>query len=232
MKILAFDTASSACSAALWRDGRVVARSFERMERGQSEALIPMVMATLAEAGEALPRIDLIAVTVGPGTFTGLRIGLAAAKGFSLAARIPCLGVTTLEAVARAVPESDRRAATVLVVLETKREDVYAQVFDSALRPLTRPEAVAMACLFNLVRPIATGRLLVAGDAAPRASGPLRAAGGSFSLAGGVGIPDAAEVVAIAAQRFRRGIEVPTPAPLYLRPPDAVVPVAGGRLRP
>ena len=232
MKILAFDTASSACSAAVWRDGHVAARRFERMDRGQSEALIPMVVAALADAGEAMAGLDVIAVTVGPGTFTGLRIGLAAAKGFSLAACIPCLGVTTLEAVALAVPASDRRCAALLVALETKRDDVYAQVFDPGLRPLTPPAAIAAAGLSDLVRPFTSGRLLVAGDAAARADEALRNGGVPFALAGGAGIPDAAHVAAIAAERFRPGIELPPLAPLYLRPPEAILPVAGGRLRP
>lgn len=232
MKILAFDTASSACSAALWRDGRVVARRFERMERGQSEALIPMVMVTLAEAGEALAAVDLVAVTAGPGTFTGLRIGLAAAKGFSLAARIPCLGVTTLEAVAHAVPDGDRRNAALLVVLETKREDVYAQLFDPALRPLTAPEAVPPGALSDLLSPYRGSRLLIAGDAAGRALDALGSEGSTLIRAGGAGVPDAAQVAAIAAARFRPGATLPPLVPLYLRPPEAVLPVAGGRLRP
>ncbi len=115
MRILALDTATSACSAALWHDGRVCARRLVRMERGQSEALMPMVLDVLAEAGCGFSQLDLLAVTVGPGAFTGLRIGLAAARGMALASGIPCLGVTTLEAVAHGVPEGERAADPLLV---------------------------------------------------------------------------------------------------------------------
>ena len=95
MRILAFDTATSACSAALWEDGRVGARRFETMTRGHAEALVPMIADVMDEAGTNFPRLDLIAVTVGPGAFTGLRIGLAAARGMALAAAVPCLGGLT-----------------------------------------------------------------------------------------------------------------------------------------
>ena len=95
MKILAFDSATSACSAAIWRDGEIPARRFVAMERGQSEALIPMVVEVLKEAGLTYAEIDFIAVTVGPGSFTGVRIGLAAARGMALAGGLPVVGVTT-----------------------------------------------------------------------------------------------------------------------------------------
>ncbi|MCH6588836.1 MAG: tRNA (adenosine(37)-N6)-threonylcarbamoyltransferase complex dimerization subunit type 1 TsaB, partial [Proteobacteria bacterium] len=72
--LLAFDTAGTACSAAIWRDGAVRARRFEAMSRGQSERLVPMIQAVMAEAGVAYPALDAIAVTCGPGGFTGVRI--------------------------------------------------------------------------------------------------------------------------------------------------------------
>ena len=143
MKVLALDTATSACSAALWEDGAVRARRLTITERGQAEALMPMVLAVLEEAGEDFAGLDLLAVTVGPGAFTGLRIGLAAARGMALAAGLPCLGVTTLEAVAHGVGADERARATLLVALETKRADLYVQAFDGGLQPLGEPRAVA-----------------------------------------------------------------------------------------
>ena len=100
MRLLALDTATSACSAALWQDGTVLARHLQPMARGQSEALLPMVAAVMAEAGLAFADLDLLAVTVGPGTFTGIRIGLAAARGLALATGLPLAGIATTEAVA------------------------------------------------------------------------------------------------------------------------------------
>ncbi len=104
MKILALDSATGACSVALWHDGAILARRFAVMDRGQSEVLIPMVREVLAEAGADFPSIDVFGVTVGPGAFTGLRIGLAAARGMALASGRPLVGVSTFEAVAHGVP--------------------------------------------------------------------------------------------------------------------------------
>jgi len=224
MRILAFDTAAAACSAALWRDGKVRAHRFEAMERGQSERLLPMLDEVLAEAGETYAGLDLLAVTVGPGAFTGLRIGLAAARGLALAANLPCLGVTTLEAVAHAVPEAARSGDGLLVALETKREDIYTQTFANDLRPLDEARAAdpgALELPAGLVRPVA------AGDAAARLPAKL-----AESTAPGDGLPDATVIADLAARRWRPGQETPPPQPLYLRPPMATLPVAGGRLRP
>ncbi len=228
MRILALDTATSACSAALWRDGSVCARRLARMERGQSEALMPMILDVLAEAGCGFSQLDLLAVTVGPGAFTGLRIGLAAARGMALASGVPCLGVTTLEAVAHGVPEGERAADPLLVVLDTKRADVYAQVFAPDLEPLGPPKALLPGALSGLVP---AGRILVAGDAAARAAGALAEAGITVVLSAASGMPDAATVAGLAARRWRPGEPVDAPAPLYLRPPDARPATGGGRGR-
>ncbi|MCH7931874.1 MAG: tRNA (adenosine(37)-N6)-threonylcarbamoyltransferase complex dimerization subunit type 1 TsaB, partial [Proteobacteria bacterium] len=94
MNVLALDTATAACSVALWSDGTVLAQRFATMARGHAEALMPMVEAVMAEAGLAFADLDLVATTVGPGTFTGLRVGLAAARGLALAGGLPIVGVT------------------------------------------------------------------------------------------------------------------------------------------
>ena len=185
MRILALDTATSACSVALWCDGAVRARRFAPMERGQAEALVPMLGAVLADAGCAFAELDLLAVTVGPGTFTGLRIGLAAARGLALAAALPCLGVTTLEAVADGVGPEERAGAALLVVLDAKRRDVYAQLFSAGLEPLGEARAVLPS---GLAETLPAGPLVVAGDAAHSAAEALargRARGRSQHRAGG-----------------------------------------------
>ena len=235
MNILSLDTALAACSAALWRDGAIAARRFAPMVRGQSEALMPMVRQVLAEAGAGFADIDLVAVTIGPGAFTGLRIGLAAARGLALATGRPCLGVTTLEAVAAGVAAAERDAGTVLVVLETKRADVYAQSFGAKsvggeLKPLDSPRAVVPERLVGAVapgtppafnirgHPVAPGPLVVAGDAASRVAAVLGDAGVPASLSAAPGLPDAAVVARLAARRWRPGQVLAPPSPLYLIP--------------
>ena len=141
--VLALDCATIACSAAVWRDGEVVARRLRPGRRGHAEVLMPMVQDVMAEADLAYDALDAIAATVGPGTFTGLRIGLAAARGLALAAGLPLVGVTTLEAIAHGVPESARAGRAVLVVLDARRGQVYAQAFGPDLAPRGQPAAVA-----------------------------------------------------------------------------------------
>lgn len=223
MRILGFDTATNACSAAVWRDGRVVARRFEPMARGHAERLMPMILEVMAEAGEDFAALDAIAVTNGPGAFTGLRIGLAAARGLALARELPCLAVTTLDAVAAGVPEAERRDRVLLVVLETKRADVYAQAFAPDGTPLGPPAARLPDELPTMLKD-APGPVVIAGDAADRGRDALVAAGMAAEVSAAAGLPDAAVVAALAAARFSPGAAVARPRPLYLSPPMTTTP--------
>jgi tRNA threonylcarbamoyladenosine biosynthesis protein TsaB len=234
MRILGFDTATSACSAAVWENGRIAARRFEPMSRGQSERLMPMVREVLSEAGADFPDLDLLAVTTGPGAFTGLRIGLAAARGMALAGDLACFGVTTLDAVAAGVSETERQKANVLVVLDSKRAEVYAQAFRSDLRPLSEAQALMPADLAALM---ANGegdadRVLVAGDGAGQVIQALKDKGIEAVLSTAPGVPDAATVAAIAAERWSSDQPAEPLRPLYLRPPDAKASKNGGGIRP
>ena len=234
MRILGFDTATSACSAAVWEDGRIAARRFEPMSRGQSERLMPMVREVLSEAGADFPDLDLLAVTTGPGAFTGLRIGLAAARGMALAGDLAYFGVTTLDAVAAGVSEQEREKANMLVVLDSKRAEVYAQAFRSDLRPLSEVQALMPADLAALT---ANGegdadRVLVAGDGAGQVIQALKDKGIEAVLSTAPGVPDAATVAAIAAERWSSDQPAEPLRPLYLRPPDAKASKNGGGIRP
>ena len=204
------------------------------MSRGQSERLIPMVREVLSEAGADFPDLDLLAVTTGPGAFTGLRIGLAAARGMALAGDLACFGVTPLDAVAAGVSETERQKANMLVVLDSKRAEVYAQAFRSDLRPLSEAQALMPADLAAL---LATGegdanRVLVAGDGAGQVIQALKDKGIEAVLSTAPGVPDAATVAAIAAERWFSDQPAEPLRPLYLRPPDAKASKNGGGIRP
>ena len=204
------------------------------MSRGQSERLMPMVREVLSEAGADFPDLDLLAVTTGPGAFTGLRIGLAAARGMALAGDLACFGVTTLDAVAAGVSETERQKANVLVVLDSKRAEVYAQAFRSDLRPLSEVQALMPADLAALT---ANGegdadRVLVAGDGAGQVIQALKDKGIEAVLSTAPGVPDAATVAAIAAERWSSDQPAEPLRPLYLRPPDAKASKNGGGIRP
>ena len=221
MKILAIDTACSACSVALAVDGRIVASDSVAMARGHAEALMPMVQAVMARAGVVFSALDLVAVTVGPGSFTGLRTGLAAARGIGLARGIPVVGVTTLETVAVAAVRALADPMSVLpvvVALETRRTDLYVQRFDLSSDQGLAPQSEVLALPPEAaVRLIPVTGALLAGDGAARllaAAGP--AMRGTIRHAEAVCLPDAADVAAIALARA----ETPLPAaPLYIHPP-------------
>lgn len=215
MKILALDSATSACSVALWQDGRTLAHRFAEMARGQSEVLVPMVAEVMAEAGADFAGLDLLAVTVGPGAFTGIRIGLSTARALALAADKPLAGIATAEAVAAAVPEAERAGRVVLVVLDSRREELWVQAFSATLEPLGVVAALAPA----QVGALDLGPLVLTGDARDLVAPLLPDA----ILASSPGAPDAVQVAALAARRWTDGTALP-PEPLYLRPPDVTMP--------
>jgi tRNA threonylcarbamoyladenosine biosynthesis protein TsaB len=226
LSVLAFDSAGPGCSAAVWRDGDILSRRAAPMARGQAEHLVPMIAAVLEEAGMAAIKLDLIAVTTGPGAFTGLRIALAAARGLALASDVTVMGITSFAAVAAQVPPAERQGRRLVVALESKRAEFYLQAFGAEGEPESEGALVA---------PIDCGRwlgqapLLLAGDAAERlaATLPERA----LARASSPGIPDAAVIARLAAASWRPGVRPPPPRPLYLRPPDTTQPRRGTALR-
>lgn len=222
MNVLGLDTATTACSAALWRDGRIVASRRLTMSRGQAEALLPLVMETLAAAGlDGLESLDRIAVTVGPGAFTGLRIALAAARGFAVALDLPVVGITTFDAIAHAVPAAERQGRRLLVAVDSRRAEPWVQLYDADLTPLGEPAAPAPADIAAWLPP---GPLLAAGDGL----GLLRdhlAGRPDVAFAAGDGLPDAALVATLGARAVP---PFPSPRPLYLRPPDVSLPKPRG----
>ena len=221
MKLLALDTACAACSVAVCDGTAVRAHHFETMQRGHAEALMPVVEAVLAESGLGYAALDAIAVTRGPGTFTGLRIGLAAARGLALAAGLPLIGPTTLEIIAAAA-RSHRPNRFVAVMIEARRGEVYSQTFAPDGEAIDTAAALAPEAALDRA---ATVEAVLAGDAALR----LAALTAGVDVAPGDGLPDAVVLAAVAAERpLPRVGEIVSP--LYLRPPDAKLPGAvGGR---
>ncbi|MBM3565258.1 MAG: tRNA (adenosine(37)-N6)-threonylcarbamoyltransferase complex dimerization subunit type 1 TsaB [Alphaproteobacteria bacterium] len=222
MLVLALDTAMSSCAAALVRDGRALAVHTRTMRHGHAEALLPMIEQVMAEGQRAYADLDLVAATVGPGAFTGIRVGLAAARGIALAAGKPGAGVTTLEAIAAAWP-----GAPVLAAIESRREDLFAQIFDAAGAALCEPRAVAPEGLAALVREAGlAGPFRLAGDGAPRAAAALKKEGLDVGAIETAPAPDPVRVAAIAAARMGLADSLPL-RPLYLRPPDVTLPKNG-----
>ncbi|MDZ3835987.1 MAG: tRNA (adenosine(37)-N6)-threonylcarbamoyltransferase complex dimerization subunit type 1 TsaB [Rhodospirillales bacterium] len=216
MKILAIETSAAACSAALWSDG-VVRERTEPMTRGHAERLVPLIGEVLAEAEAAYAQLELIAVTVGPGTFTGMRVGLAAARGIALATGRPCLGVTSFECVLEAA-RSEAEAAwaeggAVLVVLDSRRSEVFAQRFEA---PDGLPRAPVVAAPEELA---GSGRSL--GLVVGNAAAAMAAAGIGTGVALLEVAPSAAALARVAARLWAAGMRpAGLPDPLYLRAPE------------
>lgn len=222
--LLALDAAGAACSVALWRESGIVAHRFTAMRRGQSEHLVPMIEAVMDAAEATYDTLDALAVTVGPGGFTGVRIGLATARGLALALHRPLIGISNFEAVAAAVPTAERTGRLLAVVLDSKRHEVYVQAFAPSGEALGPGAAVSPEALDSW---LPEGPVLVAGDAAPVALAALQAARRDVVLATSPGLADAAQVAVLAVARPVPPPDADMPQPLYLRPPDVTLPPAG-----
>ncbi len=214
--LLAIDCATDACSAALWIDGAPGPRRYSSMRRGHGEAIMPMIADVMAEAGLEFPALEALAATIGPGAFTGLRIGLAAARGIALAAGRPLIGVTTLDAVAAA---QDTGGRALLVALGSRRADIYVQMFGADGAPLGDPRAVSPAEAADLPPP--GEPVALAGDAADSVMAMLGDCNPPPVRLSGPDLPDAGVVARLAAQRTPPPVG-DVPSPLYLRPPDAI----------
>jgi tRNA threonylcarbamoyladenosine biosynthesis protein TsaB len=227
--LLALDAAGSACSVVAAAGDALLASVRCATTHGQAERLMPLVERAMRQAGLAAAALDLVAVTVGPGSFTGIRVGLAAARGIALATGKPLFGVTGFAAVA-AGPALSAAAAdgALLVALESRREDLYVQLFerptlDRSYRPCSAPAAVMPARLADLVGAVADAApLLIAGDAAARAAAALAGRPEVTILAASA--PDARGVWQVALARWRHGARADAARPLYLRPPGVTFP--------
>jgi len=205
LRVLGIDTTQDACRAAVIDGARVMAARSEPMQRGHQERLAPLVAQVMAEAGLGFDALDRIAVTVGPGSFTGLRVGLAFAKGLALALGIPCVGVPTLPALAAG------RTGRCAAVLDARRDQVYLQLFEDGD---SRSDAMAVSIpeATERVRAFAAG-----GQIGLIGSGAALVAPGATIL----GALDPATVAMLAAQAPE---PLTPPRPLYLRAPDARLP--------
>jgi tRNA threonylcarbamoyladenosine biosynthesis protein TsaB len=186
---------------------------------GQAERLLPMVDAVMRATGLSASALDIIGVTIGPGSFTGIRVGLAAARGIALATGARQIGVTGFAAVAAGLAEPVHNGGFLLIVLESRREELYTQLFDHARNSLGDPTATMPAALDKTLNAIIGGApLLVAGDAAQRAAGILAPRPDTIVAEGFA--PDAAGVLRAVLRCRRLSARSARPLPLYLRPPD------------
>jgi tRNA threonylcarbamoyladenosine biosynthesis protein TsaB len=210
VRVLVIDTALGACTAAVFAEGAALAARSDAMARGHQERLPVLARDAMAEAGLAFGDIERIGVTVGPGSFTGLRVGLSFALGLGAALERPVIGVPTLDALAAAVDP----AGVVLAAIDARRGQAYVRLFRDGA-PVSAPEALPLEAAAELAR------------ARP---GPVRLVGDAGSVLAPL-IPGAVEITLAAPPpealaRLTAALDPAAfpPRPLYLRAPDATPP--------
>lgn len=183
MNILALESSATACSVALCRDGALLAQSFQCSGLTHSRTLLPMVNDLLKNCGQALEGVDVIAVAAGPGSFTGLRIGVATAKGLAWAGDKPCAPCSTLESMAW--PLSHLEDSLLVCAMDARRKQVYNALFlarGDSLERLTPDRAISLAELGEELKKYQKMKIVV-GDGAQLCYNTLREEVSGLSLA-------------------------------------------------
>jgi tRNA threonylcarbamoyladenosine biosynthesis protein TsaB len=217
MRVLAIDTALAACSAAVLdtdHGGGLLASDSLSMTRGHAEALMPLIYHVMQRSELTFPDLDRVAVTTGPGSFTGLRVGISAARGIALAADKPAVGVSTLTAYAAPLLADDD-TTPVVAAIDARHDHVYLQVFGLGGRVLVPPR---IAPLSDAVRAASDAQSRIVGSAAQSVADRLPR-GAPLPLL--VDVREAPDIIWVA----RMGAVLPEgqspPKPQYLRAPDA-----------
>ncbi len=223
MLILTIDSTMNGCSAGLHNEekGTITETTLE-MTRGQAEHLMPMIDDVIKTSGHAYADIDLIAVTNGPGAFTGMRIGLSTAKALALALNIPAQGICTFQAILETYRNTDGHQEYPYygVLLETKRQDYYFQMFDGqTLSPCSEKTATTAE---NIVSIIGDRKIMIIGDAAQRFRNDTPAAKQiSFH---NIFLPKPPSIALCARREYKKQSDIPQCNPVYLRSPDVGIP--------
>jgi tRNA threonylcarbamoyl adenosine modification protein YeaZ len=220
MRILAIDTSCGAASVAAFEGAtrETLASRVAPMRLGHAEALAPLVQSVMAEVDGGFPSLDAIAATIGPGSFTGIRIGLALARAFGVALDKPVIGVSTLVAFAAPLL-ADARPGIIVSAIDARHGAVYYQSFEASGRPLFAPR---VGPALEAIRSVGAGPARLAGDATEILAAEARRAGLPCEACPAA-YPD---IVAVARIALAADPATSPPRPLYVKPPDAK-PAAG-----
>jgi tRNA threonylcarbamoyladenosine biosynthesis protein TsaB len=217
MRVLAIDTALEACSAAVFDSDRggITASETLPMARGHAEAIMPLIARVIDLAAVDFDALDRIAVTTGPGSFTGLRVGISAARGIALATGKPAIGLSTLAGFAAPLIADDD-STHVVVAIDARDDHVYLQVFGIGGRTLVAPRVAA---LRDAARAAMTGPARIVGSAAQQVAAAWPKGAEPPLLVDHRGAPDIGWIARLGAAADDDGYGAPKP--LYLRAPDA-----------
>ena len=214
MRLLAIDTALPAVSACLF-DSTLGPMAQERLEmaRGHAEALLPLIQRIMAHGG-GFERLDRVAVTVGPGSFTGIRVGLSAARAFGLARKIPVVGVSTLAAPLILEGGSD----TIIAAVDAHHGQVYAQSFSASGAALVGPQVLPVE---QMVEVFGRGPFRITGNGAPSMAAVAASRAVRAEVLGETLAPD---ITYVARLGLLADPAAALPRPLYIKPPDVKLP--------
>ena len=219
MKILALETSAKSVSCAVTDSGSVLASAYQCTGLTHSRTLMPMVEDLLKNAELTLDEIDRIAIAAGPGSFTGLRIGIAAVKGLAWAADKPCCAVSTLEAMAQNVRHMD---GLIIGAMDARRNQIYNALFEAKGGALTRLCADRAIGLDELCEELKgdSRRKIVLGDGGLLCFDYLTSRGIDCTLASAQLLYQNAVGVALAAEQYE-AVSAQELSPVYLRPAQA-----------
>jgi tRNA threonylcarbamoyladenosine biosynthesis protein TsaB len=216
VRILAIDTALGACAACVLTSGQghPLAHESLAMERGHAEALLPLVDRVVSAVDGGFSGLDRVAVTIGPGSYTGLRVGISAARAIGLAAGIPVVGVTTLSALLAPVVAAERRKLAAAAI-DARHGHVYFQAVAPGGRTIVQAGLIAIR---DAVRLVGTGPVVLSGSGAPLVAAEALAAGVDATVHDA---PLAPDIALVARLGLLADPAHALPKPLYLRGPDA-----------
>ncbi|WP_022727712.1 tRNA (adenosine(37)-N6)-threonylcarbamoyltransferase complex dimerization subunit type 1 TsaB [Fodinicurvata sediminis] len=222
--VLAIDTSGSAGSAAVAHAGQITASRFETRARGHAERLLPMIAEILEEAETAYHDISALAVTVGPGSFTGVRVGLSTARALALGLGCPLLCLDSFTLLAEQAREAghDRPLgeSPLSVLIDSRRQDVFLRSYASSGPPLGPPVSCTTE---ELASQLPVGSPWLVGDAAERVSSLPGLEGSEHRILSSIRHCDARTLARWASRPLARQQSLPA-APLYLRAPDVTLP--------
>ncbi len=212
MSILAIDTALGATSVGVFERGSLIelASRSVAMEKGHAEALVPLVQEVMAEVEQGFAGLTKVAVTVGPGSFTGLRVGISAARGFALARAIPVVGISTLAAYA-APQIAAGESSIVAVAIDAHHDEIYFQVFAPGGRTMVGPSAVGVR---QAARTLGSGPVRITGSGAAMLAVEAWSIGVGATVIDGTPAPDIGWVARLAESASP---DQALPRPIYIK---------------
>ena len=226
MRILAIDTALPAVSVCLMETNSSAIFGMESvtMERGHAESLLPAIQRVVACHEEGFGALDRVAVTVGPGSFTGIRVGIAAARAIGLARKIPVVGVSTLAAFAAPIISLDG-SEIIASAIDARHGNVYVQAFARNGRSILSPRAMPVR---DAIRSLGAGPIKLVGSGAALMAIEAWSCGLVAEIAYDDMVPD---ITFVARLGFLANPEFAPARPLYVKPPDVKTLASGGSLR-